>query len=132
MCRYCLNRMQHPLYCYLIAGGLENKNKASTYIGVSRQVLYRVKSHNRVAGWRVGSKSTKSMAGQWKLLAVIGPWFTTGAKNFKAEWRAKSRKLHSRLLTGVMQAKLANKSIYVSNKQAILQLINARKSNEKC
>jgi predicted GIY-YIG superfamily endonuclease len=125
-CQFCAERLQHPLYCYLIAGGLKNKNKASTYIGVSRQVLYRVKSHNRVPGWRVGSKSTKSMAGKWVLLAVIGPWFTTGAKTFKAEWRAKSRKLHSRLLTGVLQAKLANKSIFVSNKKAILQLLNAR------
>lgn len=111
MCRFCQKKVKHPLYCYLISDGAVN---ASTYIGLSRQPFFRLKSHNRERGFRCGAKSTKASAGKWKLLMVVGPWFANGGKAFKQSWRRNSRKLKSRLKMGLSKAIKDQKLAYLS------------------
>lgn len=109
MCKFCDEKTHHPLFCYLIG---DQQSNASTYIGLSRQPFFRLKSHNREPGYRCGAKSTKASAGQWRILLVIGPWYGNGGRAFKQAWRRSSRKLKSRLAMGLLKAQEENKNAY--------------------
>jgi len=121
-CQYCLKRKSHPLFCYLISNRYStNSATAATYIGLSRQPFFRLKSHNREIDYRCGAKSTKAFAGKWELLLVIGPWYGNGGKLFKQIWRKSSRKLKSRLYMGITKAFEQNKRVYISTKSRLLK-----------
>ncbi len=56
MCKFCEQKRQHPLFCYLIS---DRQSNAATYIGLSRQPFFRLKSHNREQVCRKLSKKPR-------------------------------------------------------------------------
>ncbi len=128
VCLYCDTHSLHPMFCYLIVASnseasnnklgfqrTSNKNKksdVSLYIGVSRLPFDRLKSHNACAGYRFGSKSTKALAGQWKIKMIVGPWFDNGSCEFKKRWRKNNKTIDQAINFGVSESALLSKTIY--------------------
>lgn len=129
-CQYCANHTIHPMWCYLIVADNEtmdntksngtsgkNNNKNSknqaTYVGMSRQPLHRLKSHNREPGYKFGSKTTRPLAGHWKMKMIVGGWTTNGALNFKRQWKQVNRNVNSRVEFGKTGAKKYKLDVYL-------------------
>jgi hypothetical protein len=104
-CRYCADGRIHPVWVYLARDRrIPNDRLGSmyAYVGMSRHPLHRLAyNQNRAAGWRVGSKSTKSIAPHWQLEMVVGPFYNGQGDAFKNGWRKGARRFRRRVRFGV-------------------------------
>lgn len=99
-----------------------------TYIGVTRLPLHRLNSHNRVKGFKVGSKITKEGSPNWRIEMTLGPFFEGGATACKMAWRDGYRKLTRRLIGGYDIANKTGLTMYFRD-DATKQLVLTLKQN---
>lgn len=131
-CMHCLENTRHPLWVYMLSTRpvdvveTEKISDYLTYIGVSRHPLHRLNSHNRVKGFKVGSKITKAGSPHWNVEITIGPFYSGGAYACKMSWRDGYRKLIRRLTGGVKLASQCGLNMYFrdeATKEMVLELI---------
>lgn len=120
-----------PKYMYILSltaqGTARRGAKWSPHIGWSSNPFRRLNEHNRVAGHRGGRKTTRACAPHWRLELVVGG-LTVGLREFRDQWRHKSRKLDRRIVWGVLYAAaLANPriQIYARDPPRVQALVNA-------
>ena len=141
VCEFCQSNKIHPMFCYLIVSdqtehndnitqryaceALSNKKNISDkttqsnsplhYIGISRLPYHRLESHNRNPGFKLGSKLTKDNAGSWRMKLFVGPWYGSGANQFKRNWKQSNRTLNSRIQYAYEESKRLNKIVFLDN-----------------
>jgi len=138
-CTHCENTQPHPLWIYLMRDKrcpmteINEINNCEAYIGVSRLPLQRIECHNRIEGYRVGAKCSKSISPHWQIEMVIGP-FDVGGKQFKQDWRKASRKLSRRIVYGISLANSMNMNIYFRDDvaRAVAHRLIDHYSNKEC
>jgi hypothetical protein len=107
-CPYPDNRQSHPLFVYLTSDSRFTTDKNTQwivpFIGMAENPFDDIRRQNREPNYTGADHTTKSGSGFIQLEMVIGPFPFTVASAFRDEWRRSSRKLYSRVKTGVDQA----------------------------
>lgn len=127
-CHYCLHRLVHPYFLYLLSDKRFTHNIAAqrlvAKIGTSRHPIHRLNCQNRKKGYKTGpsTKSTKAGAGFYQLELVIGPFFNGQARVFKEKWKV-IRKALPRVIEGVRLAGRDHYTVFARDPVQLRQFI---------
>jgi hypothetical protein len=119
-----VHQVKHPSYVYVMTDNRISENGDSQlvpYVGISRSPLMRLRSQRREPGVVVGHKSTNKGKRFWRMELIVGPFYGQG-REFKENWRKKSRKLVRRILTGYWMAGVKEMVVYARDVQWLQQL----------